>query len=301
MADTVERAIAAVAARQHGYVTRAQLLAVGLGRRAVQYWMSTGRLIPVYAGVYAVGYVRRTPVERAAAAVLACGEKAALSHGSAASLWGFSKHWDEPFEVTAPSIRKRDGIKVHRSRTLARRDITRQLGIRVTTPARTVLDHAPRLTGKRLSRFVNDALRTPYLHVPDLADVLNRNPNHPGTKRVLPFARKPTNSPLEDDFLEFAQRYGLPTPVTNTHLLGYEIDVFYPRERVIVEVDGHEYHSDRDSFERDRRRDVVMLEAGIVTARITDERMKNEAEQEARRLLTILAARRNSYGSLKVA
>jgi hypothetical protein len=251
--------------------------------------------------VYAVGYVRRTPVERAAAAVLACGEKAALSHGSAASLWGFAKHWDAPFEVTAPSIRKRDGIKVHRSRTLARRDVTRQLGIRVTTPARTVLDNAPRLTGKRLSRFVNDALRTPYLHVAELADVLNRNPNHPGTKRVRPFVRKPTNSPLEDDFLEFAKRYGLPTPVTNTHLLGYEIDVFYPRERVIVEVDGHEYHSDRDSFERDRKRDVVMLEADIVTARITDERMKYEAEQEARRLLAILAARRNSYGSLKVA
>jgi very-short-patch-repair endonuclease len=113
--------------------------------------------------------------------------------------------------------------------------------------------------------------------------------------------RKPTNSPLEDDFLEFAKRYGLPTPETNTHLLGYEIDVFYPRERVIVEVDGHDYHSDRDSFERDRRRDVVMLEAGIVTVRITDERMKHEAEQEAQRLLAILAARRNSYGSLKVA
>jgi hypothetical protein len=301
MAETVERAIAAVAARQHGYITRAQLLAVGLGRRAIQYWVSTGRLIPVYAGVYAVGYVRRTPVERAAAAVLACGEKAALSHGSAASLWGFAKHWDAPFEVTAPSIRKRDGIKVHRSRTLARRDVTRQLGIRVTTPARTVLDNAPRLTGKRLSRFVNDALRTPYLHVAELADVLNRNPNHPGTKRVRPFVRKPTNSPLEDDFLEFAKRYGLPTPETNTHLLGYEIDVFYPRERVIVEVDGHDYHSDRDSFERDRRRDVVMLEAGIVTVRITDERMKHEAEQEAQRLLAILAARRNSYGSLKVA
>ena len=217
-----------------------------------------------------------------------------LSHSSAASLWGFDKHWDEPFEVTAPSIRIREGIKVHRCRTLARRDITRQLGIRVTSPARTVLDNAPRLTGKRLSRFVNDALRTPYLHVPDLADVLNRNPNHPGTKRVLPFVRQPTNSPLEDDFLEFARRYGLPTPTTNTHLLGYEIDVWYPRERVIVEVDSAEFHMDRDSFEGDRKRDVIMLEAGIVTVRITDERMKQEPEPEARRLLGILAARRKA-------
>jgi hypothetical protein len=290
----VEAAIALIAGRQHGYITRAQLLAVGLKVGAIKYRVEIGRLIPVYAGVYAVGYVRRTPVARRCAAVLACGEKAALSHGSAASLWGFSKHWDAPFEVTAPSMRERNGIKVHRSRTLARRDITRQLGIRVTSPARTVLDNAPRLTGKRLSRFVNDALRTPYLHVADLADVLNRNPNHPVTKRVLPYVRTPTNSPLEDDFVEFAKQYGLPTPVTNTYLLGYEIDVLYPRERVIVEVDGYEFHSDRDSFERDRKRDVVMLAADVVTVRLTRDRLHQEPVQEAGRLRAILAARRKA-------
>jgi hypothetical protein len=290
----VESAIAAMAGRLHGYFTRTQLLEIGLGRAAIDYRVEIGRLIPVYAGVYAVGYVRRTPAARACAAVLACGEKAALSHGSAASLWGFSKHWYAPFEVTAPSIRVRKGIKVHRSRMLARRDVTRQVGIRVTTPARTVLDNAPRLAGKRLSRFVNDALRTPYLHVADLADVLNRNPNHPGTKRVLPYVRTPTNSPLEDDFVEFAKRYGLPTPVTNIYLLGYEIDVLYPRERVIVEVDGYEFHSDRDSFERDRKRDVVMLAADVVTVRLTKDRMHQEPVQEAGRLRAILAARRKA-------
>jgi hypothetical protein len=206
-----------------------------------------------------------------------------------------------PFEVISPTVRTREGVKVHRCRTLTRRDITRQLGIRVTSPARTVLDNSPRLTGKRLSRFVNDALRSPYLHVPDLADVLNRNPNHPGTKQILPFVHTPTNSPLEDDFLAFANRYGLPAPQTNIHMHGYEIDVLYPRERVIVEVDSHLFHSDRDSFERDRKRDAIMLAAGIITVRITDQRMTREPEEEARRLLNILAARGNSYGSLKLA
>jgi hypothetical protein len=189
-----EKAIAVVAGRQHGYITRKLLLAIGLGRRAVQHRVATGRLIRVHAGVYAVGHVNRTPIARAHAAFLACGDKAALSHGSAASLWGFRKHWDTPFEVTVVSHRRRAGIKVHRSGTLARADVTRHHGIRVTSPARTVLDYARHLTGKRLSRFVNDALSTPYLHVPDLADVLNRNPIHPGAKRLLRFAeadRKP--------------------------------------------------------------------------------------------------------------
>jgi hypothetical protein len=292
VAEQFDRLIAALAARQHGYVTRVQLLGLGMGPDAIDYRIEVGRLIRVYRGVYAVGYVRRTPEARACAAVLACGEKAALSHRSAASLWGFAKHWDEPFEVTAPSMRVREGINVHRSRVLTGRDITKQLGIRVTSPARTVLDNAPRLAGKRLSRFVNGALRTPYLHPSDLADVLNRNPTHAGAKRLHRFVHEPTNSPLEDDFLEFARRYGLPAPVTNTYLLGYEIDVLYPRERVIVEIDSRGYHSDRDSFERDRKRDVIMLAAGFVTIRITDERMEKEPEEEAGRLLAILEARR---------
>ncbi len=298
MIDAFETAIALIAGRQFGYITRPQLLAIGLGRRAIQHRVATGRLIPVHAGVYAVGHVNRMPAARAAASVLACGDQAALSYGSAASLWGFNKYWDEPFEVTVPSShRRRDGIKVHRCRTLAPRDLTRQLGIRVTSPARTVLDVAPGLPDKRLTRMVNDALRGPYLHRPDLADVVNRNPSHPGTKRLLRFARdsrRPTNSPLEDDFVEFARRYGLPAPVTNTYLLGYEIDVLYPRERVIVEVDGKGFHSDSDSFERDRKRDVVMLAAGFVTVRITDDRMQYEPDEEARRLLDILAARRRA-------
>lgn len=294
MAGAIDKAIVALAGRQHGYVNRTQLLKLGLAPQAIKWRVHTGWLIPVYAGVYAVGYAQRTPVARACAAVLACGDRAALSHGSAASLWGFHRYWDMPFEVTAPSIRVREGVKVHRSRVLARRDITRQLGIPVTTPARTVLDNAPRLTGKPLSRFVNGALRTPYLHVASLADVLNRNPNHPGADRLRRFTEgRATNSPLEDDFLEFARRYGLPKPVTNTYLLGYEIDVLYPRERVIVEVDGYDFHSDHESFERDRRRDVVTLAAGFVTVRITDERMNHEPEPEARRLLAILAARRS--------
>lgn len=298
MVDAFETAIAHFAGRQFGFVTRAQLLAIGLTRRAIQHRVKTGRLIAVHAGVYAVGYVNRMPPAPAAAAVLACGQLAALSHGSAASLWGFDKYWNTPFEVTiAGAQRRRPGIKVHRSRMLARRDITRQLGIRVTSPARTVLDTAPCLSGTRLTRMVNDALRTPYLHVPDLADVLNRNLRHPGRKRLLEFveANRPrSNSPLEDDFLAFARRYGLPTPVTNTYLLGHEIDVLFPLERVIVELDGWEFHRFRSNFESDRNRDADMLAADYLTLRVTEERLSQHPEHEARRLHTILAMRRRT-------
>jgi Transcriptional regulator, AbiEi antitoxin/AbiEi antitoxin C-terminal domain len=295
MADTFDRLIAAVAGKQYGYIMREQLLAIGLGRRAIQYRIETGRLIPVYPGVYAVGHVNSTPVARAFAAVLACGKGAVLGYGSAATLWGFNKYWDAPFEVIAPTNRKHEGIRVHRSRTLTRQDITRQLGVPVTTPERTVLDIATRMSDERLTRVVNDGRRSGFLHLNDLADALDRNPRHPGRKRLMRFvedSRDHTNSPLEDEFLEFAKRYGLPEPVTNTHVLGYEVDVLFEAEKVIVELDGWEFHRFRSNFESDRNRDADMLAADFVTVRVTRERMHRDPGHEARRLITILEGRR---------
>ncbi|HUA43593.1 MAG TPA: type IV toxin-antitoxin system AbiEi family antitoxin domain-containing protein [Solirubrobacteraceae bacterium] len=297
MGDALDKLIAAVAGNQYGYVTRTQLLTIGLGPAAIKYRVRIGRLIPVYAGVYAVGSVNDTPVARAMAAVLACGERAVLSHGSAATLWGFDKYWELPFELIAPVERRHKGIMVHRSRTLVAEDMTRQLGVPVTTPERTALDIAPRLTDRRLTRVVNDARHAGFLHLNDLADVLDRNPHHRGTKRLRRFVdnpRNPTRSPLEDDFLAFAGQYGLPAPVTNTHVLGYEVDVLYPVERVIVEIDGYPFHSDRDSFERDRDRDADMLAADHLTVRVTKERLNQTPEREARRLNHILEARRKA-------
>jgi hypothetical protein len=298
MEERIERAIAALAGRQHGYVARRQLLKLGLGRRAIEYRVAVGWLIPVYAGVYAVGHVNATPVARAAAAVLACGDGAVLGYGSAATLWGFNKRWTRPYEVIARSARRRTGITVHRSRTLTRRDITRQLDIRVTTPARTVLDNTPRLTDKRLTRVINDARHARVLSLDDLAATLERNPRHPGTKRLWTFLdtapRGITRSELEDEFVEFARRYGLPAPEINHPFRGGEADVLFRQEGVIVEIDSWEYHSDRASFEGDREKDADRLAAGIVTVRITDERMKNKPAREAARLHAILDQRRTA-------
>ncbi len=285
-------------------MSRRQLLAIEVTAAAVRHLIATGWLIPVHAGVYAVGYVNRTPLARACAAVLACGEKAVLSHGSAASLWGFNQYWDVPFEVTvAGSHRRRPGIRVHRSRTLTGPDNDCQLGIPVTSPARTALDIASGLTDDRLTRVVNDARHARVLHLDDLADVVARNPKHPGTRRLRRFVETPagpTRSELEDAFLAFAQRHGLPAPVTNTYVLGHEVDVLFVAERVIVEVDSWEFHRFRSNFEGDRDRDADFLAGGYLTVR--DHRRTDEQRPRARGPPAPEDPRRsaaNSYGSLK--
>jgi hypothetical protein len=85
---SINFAIVAGALRQHGLITRAQLLELGLSESGIAWRCATGRLFRVYTGVYAVGRPPNTPLQRAAAAVLACGPGAALSHSSALTLWG---------------------------------------------------------------------------------------------------------------------------------------------------------------------------------------------------------------------
>lgn len=288
----IDRAIAAVAAKQHGNVTRQQLLGLGLDRYAIRYRVKIGRLYRVYRGVYSVGRPPITPEEWASAAVLACGPGAALSHGSAMALWGYWRHWDRPNEVTVVGDRRTKGIRVHRSMTLRRRDVTWQSRIRVTTPARTALDMAPRLPDRSLKRVVNNMLNSLWCSEDQFAETLARHPSAPGARRIamlLGLPGTPTRSGWEDEFPEFCRRYGLPAPVMGARIGRYIVDALFVAERVIVELDSWPYHKGKPAFETDRERDAYMLERRFVTVRVTEERLDERPDQEADRLHTILA------------
>jgi Transcriptional regulator, AbiEi antitoxin len=158
-----EAHVAAIAASQHGNVTRRKLLSSGISERSIVRRVQSGRLFREHAGVYAVGRPTVTPVERAAAAVLACGAHAALSHRSAMVLWGFWQRWSNPFEVTvARGCPRPPGVIVHRSTSLTTDDVVIHLGIPVTTPSRTIHDIAARLSDVRLARTVDDAMHSGF-------------------------------------------------------------------------------------------------------------------------------------------
>ena len=281
---------------QKGMVARWQLLALGVGPSAIKYRMAIGRLHPSdYVGVYAVGVPAVTPHARAYAAVLACGPGAVLSHGSAAVLWGIYRHWRHPLEVTARSRRRHRNLRVHHAK-LAEDDRTVQHDIPVTSAARTVYDLADRLGGKRLARVIPDLRRARYLYLPDLIGLLDRHPGTRATRLLRPHTehpeRNPTRSTLEAKFLAFVERYDLPVPQVNEFVCGFEIDAYYPEHRLVVELDGYEYHKDRDQFERDRKRDAILLATeNIPTVRVTEERLDNEPGPEAERLRQILTDR----------
>jgi hypothetical protein len=158
-----------------------------------------------------------------------------------------------------------------------------------------LLDIAPRVRDKTLTRGVNDLRHARQLTLEQLADVRERYPRHPGAARLRRFVEKrtgPTRSDLEDRFIVFCERFGLPEPEINGRVAGREVDAFFPIERVIVELDGYEFHSSKESFRSDRDNDAEALAADLVTVRITDDRLEHAPEREAERLQRILEGRR---------
>lgn len=266
-------------------MTRRQLRALGLGGDAVDYRITTGELIPVHAGVYAVGHRAPGPIPIAAGVVLACGDDAVLSHDSAAALWGL-RPWPKRQEITAPQQRHRPGILSHRSTTLTSDDVTVHYGIPVTAPVRTLCDIAPRRTDDDLLEAVDDARLATYLTPTGLDELLLRCPR---LSRLVDPDSGPTRSRLERAFKRFATKYDLPHYRLNVKLHGYEVDVVFDAERLIVELDGWIFHRDRKSHDENRERDTHLKDHGYDTIRITSKRL---GEREAARLHRILRNQR---------
>lgn len=218
-----------------------------------------------------------------------------LSHGSAMTLWGLWKRWDTPSDVTVAGDCRLRGIRIHRATKLLMRDVYTEKGIRVTSPARTLLDQAPSLRPRSLSRAINNARHELLLSLKDLGDVVGRFPRHPGAPLLNPFLRVkggPTRSGWEDDFPAWCDRHGLPEPIMDTFVAGHEVDALFPAEKVIVELDSWDFHWSKQSFEDDRDRDADTAAAAHITVRITGDRMAQNGRREAERLQRILRQRR---------
>jgi very-short-patch-repair endonuclease len=293
--------IADLAERQHGVVARAQLVNIGLGRRAIGHRLECGRLHSVYRGVYAVGHGVLSGDGRSMAAILVAGEGAALSHRSAAALWGIRPTARRRDEVTvARSRRSSSGVQFHCGR-LASNEVTIVRGIPVTTVPRTLLDLAAVVPRRQVERAWNEAEVRRLVDPLSLDELVARYPGRRGaaTIRAIRAAGRVgatvTRSELEERFLALLDDEGLPRPKVNEHLhvagAWIEADCVWPGRRVIVELDGHASHATRAAFERDRARDRVLSAAGWRVVRITWLQLHDERQAIRADLRALLALR----------
>jgi hypothetical protein len=296
------RRVAATAARQHGLVTTAQLLATGIASDTITAWLRRGRLHRVHRGVYSVGHRALGDEGWLLAAVLAVGPDAAVSHLSAGRLWGVVRdrikvQRSAVYVISPRHVRRRPYIRTHHAPGLDRGDRMLFGRIPITSPARTLLDLAGLLPQDRLRRAVRQAEVERLVNRRDLEFQLSRAPaGRPAPCRlaaVIAVGPAPTRSELEDRTLDLLLRHDFPRPLINVAPPGLdrklEVDFLFPDLRLVVEADGDRYHGTRLAREADAQRQADLEAAGYRVVRLNWRQVTREEGQTVRRLRRIVA------------
>jgi very-short-patch-repair endonuclease len=284
---TRDERIFAIAGAQRGRVARRQLLAAEIGSNTIDRLAQGALLRRVHSGVFAVGPDVAIPLADETAALLAVRAGAALSHHTAAIRWRMRgpETGDGLIHLTVPGASVEDpaGVRVHRSTVLRARDVRLRDGLPVTSPARALLDLAPILPAREMERALDQMLIQHLGTLGHINELLRRAGRHVGRPILQDIIAAHTTSTFtrseaEERFLALMRRSGLPQPLVNARRLGYEIDFLWPDHRVAVEIDGFAFHSTRDRFEADRKRDGELRKAGLTVIRISWRQLEREPE-----------------------
>lgn len=290
--------IAEIAARQFGLITRAQALAEGLTERIIDHKLASGVWLRVYRGVYLIAGTPPSFEQRVLAVCLAVGGAVVASHLTAAVLWGLIERKRLSIEVTVSMDRRVRGDRytVHRSRCDLDR-VVRTDGIPVTSVARTLLDLSSCLSRSELEDALDEALRRHLVTVDELRSRIGEPGGQRGRTVLLSLlaergSGKPRGSVREKHVLAMLRRAGLPEPVRQ-----YEVrrggrviarpDLAYPDQKIAIEYDSFQEHSNPEAYERDKARTFELQLAGWVVPPLTggDGRRETYVCNALRRLL----------------
>jgi very-short-patch-repair endonuclease len=295
-----DRWLAGLAERQYGVVGRWQLLEAGWSSGAIEKRTRSGRLHPLYAGVYRVGHGVISRQGGWMAALLATGPDAVLSHWSAAALWMIRPNSRSVIDVTTPhKSRTWDGIRRHH-KALPADEVTVEEGLPVTGPCRTAFDLAATEPLDLVENLIREMEFRQLWDRLSLPDLIERYPGRRGVRKLRlalerleedPAGRK--RSPLEERFSPFLRRHRLSLPRYNDWILlpngkRYQVDCHWPGTNQIVELDGWQGHSTKSAFRDDRARDRRLTAAGYTVTHITWNQLDDEPEAIAADLRALL-------------
>jgi very-short-patch-repair endonuclease len=241
---------------------------LGLEKKVASDRARSGRLFRLHVGVYSIVPPELLRIEgHWLAAVFACGPGAVLSHACAAALWGFWRVPSGSVHVTIPasSGRRRPGIAIHRSLTLAPDQVTVRRRVPVTTVPRTLADMKralpPRLHAAAVRRA--EIARLDTGEDGDEPDSLSR---------------------FERRLVALCRRRRLPLPAGQQIIGPYTVDFLWPDARLVVEMDDYRTHGVRSAFESDRERDAWLVANGYRVIRLTWRQLTFDPARVARTL-----------------
>ena len=270
-----DRSVSRLAGAQKSLITTEQATRCGLSDDAIAYRLKACRFHLVFTGVYTVASGELPPLALELAALLACGERAFISHQSAAFVWGLRK--SPPAEVDVSVVNRccksREGIRVHRIRAIDGAELKRHEGLWVSTPARAVLEVAATASMDELADVLEKGVASRVLKPRELEAVLARNRGRRGAARLAEVlgdeSARISRSRAERAFIKLIRDARLPLPDVNQPLGRYEPDFMWRDERLIVELDSYGFHGGPTGFHNDHEKDLFYRDAGFDVLRPT--------------------------------
>jgi hypothetical protein len=294
--------------RQAGVISTAQLLACGLSSTGISRWVSVGRLFRVRRTVYSMSPHVEEWGHMWAAVLGTDADHAVLSHWSAGRIHGFCSG-PGPIHVTVrgPGRRRLPGLVVHRSRGLDPQDVVVVRGLRVTSPARTVLDAAASTTDADVRRMIREGEFHGVLGAGEIRDAVAGRTGHRGlarVRRVDPATAEAAlgQTPLEDELDPLLVALAIPGLERQYWLAGlsgkrYRPDFAYPAVRLAIEADGRSAHQRSLGFEVDRAREADLGAVGWQVLRFTRLRVHHDPGTVQRSTRETVRVRSRDLGS----
>ena len=302
--------VRAVAERQHGAVSRTQLLDAGVTKQMIQWATRAGDLISAAPEVFVVAGSPRTWRQQLMVAVLDAGPGACVSHRAAAILLGIARRGlREVVEITSPRTRthRLEGVIVHRPLDLLyERDVIVVDGIPCTGPLRTLVDYGVSESWLEVWDAIERAIQAGLTTHKGCEWMLARLSKQ-GRHGCGPFRRAlderalkmkaPDKGLLEPRFAGLAARYKLPPCVYQHDVFGdgsVFADFTWLAEKVIVEVKGFEKHGTPKAMTDDFEREHRLFADGWLVLSFTWYQVVRRPKHVADTILQVLGARRTA-------
>lgn len=284
--------LAQLARKQHGLVSDEQMRGLGLSRSAISRRLASQAWKETLPGVYALESTPSSDTQHFLSVVLWMGEGCTFSHRSALELYGLgakaapwriapagfaplgddflAEHWNAKvassdfIDVSSQSRRRvPEGIRLHRTARLPVEHVTVVDGLRVTSPARTLLDISLLLEDFEWEYFLDAFINAGWLGIQQLRSFLDSPPVRglPGRRRVLRWLGQRKRSgevrtlvETEDCIPTLIRRRGFPVPVKLQHPAAVPgLRLGYPRACVVLRVHGDDVWEDAAKLEQSRQ------------------------------------------------
>lgn len=297
---------------QGGVVAHSQVLATGLTPKQLKRCLSNREIVRVHEGVYRVAGAPKTEMQDLWAAALAGGPRAAVSRRSAARMWSLRNVWPGTLpEITVPTDWPLDlsEVVVHRSDNLAKPDVVKRTdGLRITSPARTLLDIGSTVGAMAAESACIDALHRGLVTYRKLVDVYARvgGKGRPGSAAMRQFLGgspegvAAIESELEVRLWQLIRECGLPRPVPQFWVTveesRFRLDFAYPDHKIAIELDGKADHAGPLAMKRDRRRSALLRKDGWTLRRYGWGEVVGRPQDVAAQLLPIFGSKGSPEG-----